>query len=134
MVWDWVRGENPSVPKSSEYLLSRCLDLLKAFWGGICGSKQLQYSQGIWKTRVRGSQESKAPTQGISLPPIELVSYIDRKNPKNGESASGGLTRQVGISGAFLQNAGNKHRKPEGTLEKIRYHTPLEKIKPLRIP
>ena len=32
---------NPSLPKSSKYLVSRCLDLLQAFSGGVWGSKHL---------------------------------------------------------------------------------------------
>ena len=36
----WVQNLNPNLPKSSKYLLRRCLDPLKAFSGGI------------WKTRV----------------------------------------------------------------------------------
>ena len=31
----------PSLPKSPKYLVSRCLDPLKAFSGGVCGSKHL---------------------------------------------------------------------------------------------
>ena len=32
---------NPSLPKSPKYLVSRCLDPLKAFSAGVCGSKHL---------------------------------------------------------------------------------------------
>ena len=31
----------PSLPKSPKYLVSRCLEPLKAFSGGVCGSKHL---------------------------------------------------------------------------------------------
>ena len=32
---------NPSLPKSPKYLVTRCLEPLKAFSGGVCGSKHL---------------------------------------------------------------------------------------------
>ena len=36
--WTW---KYPSLPKSSEYLASRCVGPLKALSGGVCGSKHL---------------------------------------------------------------------------------------------
>ena len=49
----FIRGFQESKPptQSSKYLVTRCLEPLKAFSGGVCGSKHLS-SQGIWKTRV----------------------------------------------------------------------------------
>ena len=36
-----VGDSHPSLPKSSKYLVSRCLEPLKAFSGGVWGSKHL---------------------------------------------------------------------------------------------
>ena len=45
------RGYNPSLPESSKYLVSRCLEPQKAEPQEVFGDPNT-YSQHIWKTRV----------------------------------------------------------------------------------
>ena len=59
----------PSLPKSSKYLVRRCLDPLKAFSGGVCGSKH-RSSQGLWKTRALAN-----PTQKVFSKVIYLANH-----------------------------------------------------------
>ena len=48
--WEKSLTLGPSLPKSSKYIVRRCLDPLKAFSGGVGGSTHLL--KGIWKSRV----------------------------------------------------------------------------------
>ena len=51
VTWNLMAIHFPSLPKSPKYLVSRCLDPLKAFEKEVFVGPNT-YSQGIWKTRV----------------------------------------------------------------------------------
>ena len=63
---------NPSLPKSSKYLVSRCLDLLQAFSGGVWGSKHLL-------TRYLEDQAKAIPPGNSKAMEIDFVRVYELK-------------------------------------------------------